>query len=62
MSTRKEEEYTEEDLDKVNKYLNSPIHQKERKPFKPMRLLLMLIVVVTSLQILSMYFASLVNH
>lgn len=62
MAERKKEEYSEEDLDKVNSYLNSPIHRKERKPFKPMRLLVMLIVVVTSLQLLSLYFASLVQH
>lgn len=38
---------SEEDLARVREYLNSPIHQVERQPFRPLRLLLVLWVVVT---------------
>jgi hypothetical protein len=38
---------SQEDLARVQEYLNSPIHQVERPPFRPLRLLLVLWLVVT---------------
>ena len=38
---------SDEDLARVREYLSSPIHQIERQPFRPLRLLLVLWVVVT---------------
>ncbi|MBK6960211.1 MAG: DUF3094 family protein [Gammaproteobacteria bacterium] len=38
---------SEEDLARVREYLNSPIHQVERQPFRPLRLLLVLWIVVS---------------
>ena len=38
---------SEEDLARVREYLNSPIHQVERRPFRPLRLLLVLWIVVS---------------
>jgi len=38
---------SEEDLARVQEYLNSPIHQVERQPFRPLRLLGVLWLVVT---------------
>ncbi len=40
---------SEEDLARVQEYLNSPIHQVERQPFRPLRLLLVLWLVVTAI-------------
>lgn len=34
---------SQEDLQRVEKYLSSPIHQVERKPFKPWLMMLMLV-------------------
>jgi Protein of unknown function (DUF3094). len=38
---------SQEDLARVQEYLNSPIHRVERPPFRPLRLLLVLWLVVT---------------
>ena len=38
---------SEEDLARVREYLNSPIHQVERQPFRPLRLLLVLWIVIS---------------
>jgi len=38
---------SQEDLARVQEYLSSPIHQVERQPFRPLRLLLVLWLVVT---------------
>ena len=40
---------SQEDLDRVNEYLNSPIHKVERPPFNPWLFLGMTITVVTTL-------------
>ncbi len=48
---------SDEDLARVNKYLETPMASVERKPFKPLRLLLLLIVVVSSLSFLSIVLA-----
>lgn len=40
---------SEEDLARVREYLDSPIHRVERQPFRPLRLLLVLWLVVTAI-------------
>jgi len=43
-----------EDKARVEKYLASPIHQVERKPFRPLIMMLGLVAVVVSLSLLSL--------
>ncbi|MFZ5654359.1 MAG: DUF3094 family protein [Pseudomonadota bacterium] len=40
---------SEDDLARVREYLNSPIHQVERQPFRPLRLLLVIWLVIGSI-------------
>lgn len=49
-----------EDLARVDKYLSSPIHSVERKPFKSMWMMLALVGVVIVLGLLSQLIAWLV--
>ena len=44
---------TPEDQEKVDRYLNSPIHQVKRKPFRPWMLLGGIVCVMTVLSIFS---------
>ena len=44
----------EEDMKRVEEYLSSPIHQVDRKPFRPWLLLLGLWVVVAVLGLVSL--------
>jgi hypothetical protein len=46
-----------EDQKKVDEFVNRGINSVQRKPFRPLRLMLMLIVVVTTLSILSQFLA-----
>ena len=46
-----------EDQAKVDGFVSRGINSVERKPFRPLRLLVMLIVVVTGLSILSQFLA-----
>ena len=46
-----------EDQKKVDEFVNGGINAVQRKPFRPLRLMLMLIVVVTALSILSQFLA-----
>ena len=46
-----------EDQKKVDEFVNRGINAVQRKPFRPLRLMIMLIVVVTSLSILSQFLA-----
>ena len=46
-----------EDQKKVDEFVSRGINAVERKPFRPLRLMLMLIVVVTALSILSQFLA-----
>ena len=48
---------SEEDLARVREYLNSPIHQVERRPFRPLRLLLVLWIVVSLISGFALLFA-----
>lgn len=46
-----------EDQEKVDGFLERGVNSVERKPFRPMRLLIMLIVVVMGLSVLSQFLA-----
>ena len=46
-----------EDQKKVDEFLARGVNSVERKPFRPMRLMIMLIVVVMGLSILSQFLA-----
>ena len=46
-----------EDQEKVDEFISRGVNSVERKPFKPMRMMILLIIVVTSLSILSQYLA-----
>jgi len=46
-----------QDQEKVDKFVNSGINSVERKPFRPLRLLVMLIAVVMGLSIFSQLLA-----
>lgn len=45
---------SEEDMKRVESYLSSPIHQVERKPFKPMYFVLLTVGSVSGLLLLAM--------
>ena len=49
MGERKEELYYEEDLERIRQVTNSGYNSVERKPFRPLRLLLIWWVVVSIL-------------
>ena len=46
-----------EDQKKVDEFVKRGINAVQRKPFRPLRLMIMLIVVVTALSILSQFLA-----
>lgn len=43
-----------EDQEKVDKFLSEGVNSVERKPFRPLRLLVILLIIVTSLSFLSL--------
>ncbi|MGK2913250.1 MAG: DUF3094 family protein [Porticoccaceae bacterium] len=45
----KSSKLSQEDLDRVQEYLSSPVHSVERQPYRPLRLLLVLWIVVSVL-------------
>ena len=47
-----------EDQAKVDAFLRKGVNAVERKPFRPLRLVLVLLVVITSFSVLSLYLAS----
>lgn len=49
-----------EDQQRVEQYLSAPQHQVERQPFRPLRLLLVVIAVTIGLGVLSRLLAGLV--
>lgn len=55
-----EDKLSREDLDRVAHYLRSPIHQVERKPFRPWLMMLSLVAVVILLSLLSLFISWLV--
>lgn len=54
------EKLSSEDLERVNKYLSSPVHQVERKPFRPWLMMLLLVLTVLLLSGLSLLISWLV--
>ena len=52
----------DEDLKRVEEYLSSPVHQVERKPFRPWLLLFWLWVVVGGLGLVSLLFGRLEGY
>ena len=57
MGERSEELYYEEDLERVRKVTSSGYNSVERKPFRPLKLLLVWWIVVSVLGVVSYYFA-----
>lgn len=53
----KQKKLSEEDLQRVAEYLNSPVHQFERAPFHPWRLLLVLFIVTAFFTVISLGYA-----
>jgi hypothetical protein len=53
----KRPELSEEDLERVRKVTSSGVNSVERKPFKPARLLIMVVVVLTILSWFSIFLA-----
>ena len=51
----------EQDQQRVDQYLSAPQHQVERQPFRPWRLLLVVLTVVISLGLLSRLLSRLVH-
>ncbi|NNC54375.1 MAG: DUF3094 family protein [Pseudomonadales bacterium] len=54
------EQLSPEDLERVAKYLDSPVHQVERKPFRPWLMMLLLLSTVAALSLLSLLISWLV--
>jgi|GEM_PF-818323 len=48
---------SDEDQDRVDKYLRSGVNKVERKPFRPLLLLLVIVGVLTLLSLLSLFIA-----
>ncbi|TCO76740.1 DUF3094 family protein [Chromatocurvus halotolerans] len=60
-STERDDEYTPrlkpEDQKKVDEFVKRGVNSVERKPFKPIRLLILLVVVVAALSLFSQVLA-----
>jgi hypothetical protein len=52
---------SDEDLARVREYLDSPIHRVERQPFRPLRLLLVIWVVIGVISGAALLFARLMG-
>ena len=50
---RREEELYPEDLERVQQVINSGIHSVDRKPFRPGKLLVAVVIVLSSLSLAS---------
>ncbi|HRF88505.1 MAG TPA: DUF3094 family protein [Pseudomonadales bacterium] len=48
---------SEEDMARVAEYLNLPQHRRERQPFRPMALLMVLVVIVVGMSLVSLWYA-----
>ncbi len=51
--TKEKSVLTPEDQERVERYLNRPNHQVDRKPFRPFLLLGVIVVVLTALSLFS---------
>jgi hypothetical protein len=56
-SVAPEKKLSDEDMARVNEYLNSTVHQYERAPFRPWVLMAVLTVVVIGLTAVSLLYA-----
>lgn len=54
-----QKQLSDEDMARVREYLSSPIHTVERKPFRPLLMMIMLIVVMSTFSIISILIARL---
>jgi hypothetical protein len=52
---------SDEDKARIEQFLDTPVNRIKRKPFRPIYLLIMLMVVMTALMVLSKWLASLVG-
>ena len=52
---------SDEDKARVEQFLDTPINRVKRKPFRPIYLLIMLMVVMSALMALSKWLASLIG-
>jgi hypothetical protein len=52
---------SDEDKARVEQFLDTPVNRIKRKPFRPIYLLIMLMVSITALMALSKYLASLIG-
>lgn len=53
MTDQRKRKLSDEDLKRVDEYLSSPVHQVERKPFRPLLLLFWIWVVVALVGVVS---------
>ncbi len=53
MTDQRKRKLSDEDLKRVEEYLSSPVHQVERKPFRPLLLLFWIWVVVALVGVVS---------
>ena len=58
MSEVDESKLSEADLERVRKVTTSGIHAVERKPFRPFRLLVFIVAVLTGLSFFSIFLAN----
>ena len=49
---------SDEDMARVSEYLNLPQHRRERSPFRPWMLMLVLTILVISMTVISLIYAS----
>ena len=52
-----EKQLSDEDQARVDEYLSTGYNDTERKPFRPLRMMVLLVVVVSSLSVLSLVIA-----
>jgi|APLow6443716910_1056828.scaffolds.fasta_scaffold485245_1 Protein of unknown function (DUF3094) len=52
---------SDEDKARIEQFLDVPVNRISRKPFRPIYLLIMLVVVISALMVLSKWLASLVG-
>jgi hypothetical protein len=52
---------SDEDKARIEQFLDTPVNRIKRKPFRPIYLLILLMVVIAALMVLSQWLASLVG-
>ncbi len=58
MTDTDENKLSEQDLERVRKVTTTGIHSVERKPFRPFRLMFIIVAVMTGLSLFSLFMAS----